>query len=936
MNDDDDATPGALDSLEQALVGALAVPPIQPTLPAGTVIANRYVVAAVLGAGGMGTVYRARDRSLDREVALKLHRTVADSERLRREAIAMAKLAHPNVVAVFEVGEVGGHPFVAMEYVPGTTLRAWLAERPRGRREILDALAAAGEGLAAAHDSGLVHRDVKPDNILVGRDRRVRIGDFGLAQLTATATSGPVSAMIGDHTRTGTVLGTPAYMAPEQIDGGEVDARSDQFAFAVVVWEALSGERPFAGDTTGVMRAKIARGFPQRGRDKIPPRLRRVLLRALALDPQARWPSVRALLAGLRAAYYRPRVIAAIAATVIVGAAATAWALWPAADPTAACETELDVLTTVLPPAHTANLVATVRASGTAHADERAGVIERSIGALRAQHASVSRAACVARAHRQWSPELATASRECLEVAARTARALLGALPMAPETVPDLIQITAQLPSAEACGDARLLAGRRTLATPEHPLETVIEARAKLEVARTQLELGRATAAKGVRAEVATTSVATHPSIVQQLAFLDGAIAMHAGDFANAEQRLSEIYFAARARDDGELTLQVVTELIALTANVRRDPEGSARWIQNGMADAERERERLPSLAADVVQAAAAAASVSGDSEVALMRVALAETLGSATPTKVFSASLLGVRASALTDLGKVDEALAASDAQIAALVEGLGEHHPAVADAYSTRSAALITAGRTEAAVAAAQRARSIVDGTPASGSSMIDAQINLGVALLGGNDASAARYLEAARKSLTDAFGTEHHDVALIDSNLALIYMDRGETERALAALRHAVAVQERTLGAHHVELAAALYNLAVAEREAKSYDAALATARRAAAIFERRMRASARHVFAVVHIAMIENLAARHLEALATAEAAIALVSDPDEPVGPGWARLEAGRALIALGREPGRARKLLSEARAAYVVASIPARVTEVDGLLAKLR
>ena len=535
MEEDDDATPGPLDSLEEALGQALAAPSIQPVLVRGTVIADRYVVDAVLGAGGMGTVYRARDRSLDREVALKLHRTIAASDRLRREAIAMAKLAHPNVVTVFEVGELAGRPFVAMEYVPGTTLRAWLAEAPRGRREILDALAAAGEGLAAAHDSGLVHRDVKPDNILVGRDRRVRIGDFGLAQLTCTEPTGDaVSAMIGDGTATGTVLGTPAYMAPEQLDGGEVDARTDQFAFAVVVWEALSGERPFGGLTTAELRTAIAKTVPQRGRDKIPPRLRRVLQRALAPDPSARWPSVRALLAALRSASYRPRVIAAVAAAVALGAAVTAWALWPVADPLAACEAAGSELAAVLPPAETATLVAAVRSSGAPHADERARVIEREVTGLRTRYATVARAACQARARRQWSPDLAVASRECLEISARTAREMLDAVPVAANTVPDLIQIAAQLPSVEACGDARLLAGRRTLATPGHRLDDVIGARAKIEVARTQLALGRVIAARATRTEIAARPVAIHPSIVAQLGYLDGALEMHAGHYTEA------------------------------------------------------------------------------------------------------------------------------------------------------------------------------------------------------------------------------------------------------------------------------------------------------------------------------------------------------------------------------------------------------------------
>ncbi len=937
MEEDDNDAPPTFDSLEEVIGRAVAAPSIQPVLAAGAVIADRYVIEAVLGAGGMGTVYRARDRSLDREVAIKLHRTIAASDRLRREAIAMAKLAHPNVVAVFEVGELEGRPFVAMEYVPGATLRAWLEAEPRARREILDALTAAADGLAAAHDSGLVHRDVKPDNIFVGSDRRVRIGDFGLAQLANDARTGSALAgATGDHTMTGSVLGTPAYMAPEQIEGKEVDARTDQFAFAVVAWEALSGQRPFAGATIAELHTAITRGVPQHGRDRIPPRLRRVLQRGLAANPAERWPSLRALLAALRAAYFRPRVIGAITAVAVLGAAATTWAVWPEEDPVAACAAVATELETVLPVAETTKLVSAVRTSGAPHADDRARVIDRVLGTLRLDHQKVSRSACEARARRQWSAELATTSRECRETAARTAREMLAAVPIAADSIPDLVQIAAQLPTVETCGDARILAGRRSLAVAGFLLDDVIGARAKLEVARTQLVIGRVVSARATRAAIAASAVATHPTIAPQLAYLDGQLQMHAGDYAEAERSLSEIYFAARARDDGELTLQVVADLISLSAGIRRDPEASQRWIQNGLADAERERSRLPALSAHVIEAAATAAAVEGDSEVALSRVARAEELGRGTSRQLQSAALLGIKASALSDLGRVEESVAASDAQLSILVHTLDEHHPGVADAFSARAATLTTAGRIEGALEAARRAQAIVDTEVASGSAMITAQINVGVALININDNSGALYLERARTSLTGEFGEDHHDVALIDSNLALVYMDRGEGERALAALRHSVDVQGRTLGANHVELAASLYNLAVAEREAKAYDAALATARRAETIFALRMRGSARHVFSMVLIAMIQNLAARPADALATADSAIALVTDPDEPVGPGWARLEAARALITLGRDPVRARRLLGEARAAYIRAAIPERVTEVDGLLAKLR
>ena len=237
------------------------------TLPAGAGGAEpgfggqigRYLVLNVLGRGGMGVVFEAYDPVLDRRIAVKRLRDRAASGdasaapsdgrvRLRREAQALARLAHPNVIAVHDVSEHAGAMYIAMELVRGGTLRRWQAGRPW--REVIGAYLAAGRGLAAAHAAGLVHRDFKPDNVLVGDDGRVRVTDFGLARLARepverAAPASATGALDASLTADGAVLGTPLYMAPEQIDGGEVDARSDQYAWCLAVWEAIYGEQPF-------------------------------------------------------------------------------------------------------------------------------------------------------------------------------------------------------------------------------------------------------------------------------------------------------------------------------------------------------------------------------------------------------------------------------------------------------------------------------------------------------------------------------------------------------------------------------------------------------------------------------------------------------------------------------------------------------------------
>ncbi|MBL8619772.1 MAG: serine/threonine protein kinase, partial [Myxococcales bacterium] len=200
---------------------------------------GRYRVETVLGAGGMGVVYRGFDPALGRPVAIKVVRgdrdDAAERARLAREARHLARLSHPHVCHVYDVGEDAADVWVAMELIDGVSLRAWAAGR--GPDELIAALTAAARGLAAAHAAGLVHRDVKPENVLVARDGRVVVTDFGLARVEDGA--------VTSRSAPGVVSGTPAYLAPEQLTAAPVDARVDQFAWAVMAWELLAGERPF-------------------------------------------------------------------------------------------------------------------------------------------------------------------------------------------------------------------------------------------------------------------------------------------------------------------------------------------------------------------------------------------------------------------------------------------------------------------------------------------------------------------------------------------------------------------------------------------------------------------------------------------------------------------------------------------------------------------
>jgi len=240
--------------------------PLSPHVPLGPgARIGRYEVLSAIGAGGMGVVVRAHDPELAREVAIKLvrprHATAEGRARLLREARALARLRHPAVVPIYDVGTVGDQVFVVMPFVSGGTLGDWLHREPRTWRAVVDRFVAAGRGLSAAHASGLVHRDFKPDNVLLGEDGAVMIADFGLARPGGEHDSAepisPVSPVsMTNITRTGEIVGTPAYMAPEQLNGEAVDARTDIFAFCVALWEGLFATRPF-DDAHGAPRTAI-------------------------------------------------------------------------------------------------------------------------------------------------------------------------------------------------------------------------------------------------------------------------------------------------------------------------------------------------------------------------------------------------------------------------------------------------------------------------------------------------------------------------------------------------------------------------------------------------------------------------------------------------------------------------------------------------------
>ena len=361
---------------------------------------GRYRIDGILGSGGMGLVYAAHDPNLGRAVALKVilgGPEARGAARLVREAHAMARVSHPNVIPVFDAGiEPDGRIYIAMERVDGQTLEEWLRAARRSPAAVLEAFAAAGRGLAAAHAAGLVHRDFKPENVLIGRDGRVRVCDFGLARAADDATPPEArppalpEGTDGALTATGAVLGTPRYMSPEQWRGDPAGAASDQFSFCVALWRALGGEHPFDDAGHAALREAVVDGRLRPMPPKVPSRLRPILRRGLAGRPDDRHPSMEALVAALATPRARRGPLIAAAAGVTAAAVVAAVTLrTPPAAP---------------PPAPPLAAPATV-AARSAHVTSRGDVHDAAVSPDGTQLAMIARNGLIVRAMAEGSEE---------------------------------------------------------------------------------------------------------------------------------------------------------------------------------------------------------------------------------------------------------------------------------------------------------------------------------------------------------------------------------------------------------------------------------------------------------------------------------------------------------------------------------------------------
>jgi tetratricopeptide (TPR) repeat protein/predicted Ser/Thr protein kinase len=531
---------------------SLAPEPAKSGLAIGERV-GRYEVHNLLGVGGMGQVYEAYDAELDRLIALKVIRpelagaSEVLADRLVRESRLMAKLVHPAVITVYDVGRAGDAVFIAMELIRGETLGTLVRRDKPSWRQIVTLLERAGQGLAAAHAAGIIHRDFKPENVLVEHDgQRVVVTDFGVSRAFAEHVESPAHALTlpsdPSLTAPGTTVGTPAYMAPEQIEGKSVDVRSDMFAFGVSGWEMLFGERPYAGRNVNEIRLAMSRSLRiPRGRG-VPGRVVKVLVRALALDPAARYRDMPQLLKALAATRTRKRMVAAataVTAIALVGAGIGSVRVF-SSSPTDPCERGLASLDAVYNPSSVQALRVSL-AGDPAATDEVIGRLDRAAALWRDTHKTM----CRPEAEPAQPPAIAT----CLEARRLELSAIVDDVLLdGPKHAAKLSRLVGD-PSACAWPAPGLLTARVPVDPVLRRLVTAVRYRAfDIEDARDRGEYRQAIAA-------ATAIVADArplwPSVHAEALYLLGTTQNHGGNSVEGVATLQEAATAAtRSQDD--------------------------------------------------------------------------------------------------------------------------------------------------------------------------------------------------------------------------------------------------------------------------------------------------------------------------------------------------------------------------------------------------
>ncbi len=856
---------------------------------------GRYMVLEPLGAGGMGVVYAAYDPELDRKVAVKLLRSDffgrSDQRqargRLRREAQALARASHPNIVAVYDTGTVGEQLFVAMEFVAGRTLSRWQAdarsrEEPRPWRQVVATYAQAGRGLAAAHAAGVIHRDFKPGNVMIGEDGRVRVLDFGLAISSSRAAGGtPDASGTGDvdpaaastldagvtHEaggRPGPPAGTPAYMAPEQAEGGLTDERSDQFSFCCALYEALYGTLPFAGDTAREYLAQAAAGArrePPAG-SRVPARVWRAVARGLDPDPGKRHPSMDALVAELERDPYAGRRRAAAAGAVALLVAGGLW--WRLQDrPAQLCRGAEARLAGAWDDERRAAVDAAFLASGAGYAADSSRQVARLFDAYAGDWTAMYTEACEA-THLlgEQSPRLLDLRMSCLDDRRRELAALADLFAQADaDLVRRAVEAAGNLRRLDACADSDLL----TSIVPVPDAATAERVAAvRRDVARVRALDAAGKYEEGLEAARLADGAAREVDfapLTAETRFELGELLRERDAYDEAEAGLIEaLHFAERGWHE-EIRVETLLSLVWL-ADDRGDVEQGRRWLR--VAEGAIRRLKEPA-----------------DLEHRRLHAAARIELGA----------------------GDYPAATAAAEAALEGGEALHGPDHPQVTRYLQTLALTLMRQGLDAEALPLAERLaevrrRTLGPDHPETGA----ADHALGAVLRRlGRPREAEPAIRRALATCVSGFGSESTAVGIVRSDLGALLLDLGRFEEAREEFRRALAIRRAIYGAENMQVAKSLNQLGEAETHLERFPEAHAALSEALRI--KRATAGTRRSTIAYTLANLGDLMVRWRRFGAAGEAyreARAIVEESLSPEHPLAAHVACGLGETEAGR------------------------------------
>ncbi len=853
---------------------------------------GHFTIVDRLGAGGMGIVYAAYDVELNRKVAIKLLHVAPGQDqsigraRLMREAQAMAQVDHPNVVRVFEVGRHRGDVYIAMEFIDGETFGQWRKRTGAGWQDVLDVLERAGRGLAAAHAEGLVHRDFKPDNVMVGRDGRVRVMDFGLVRSDGETEAGDgdleLEAPGGDAgsdrdaiaatsrvnlTEVGSVVGTPAYMAPEQFERKATDARTDQFSFCVTLWEALFGARPFKGDSFLALGMHVTEGIrtpPPKGA-RVPGWLLRACERGLSTDRAARFDSMRGLLEAIESGRRRSkrRRFALGAAALLLGATG----LWVANGVAQrrharACEAAGRAIDQVWNDDAAARLRDAFEPLGPESSTRTLASATALLGHMAADWSAARTQSCLSTPARtsDGSADLQERATWCLQDQKQTLAATLDAVVHTSEraVLLQFVPALSELASVDECLDEDALRLRGLPPSSERPM--VAGLRTELASVDALLLTAQFEAAADAALTMdARPDAASWAPFHAELSLRLGRALSGRGELEPAEARLVDGYLEAVDSQRADVAAAIALELAYLLGVQRQEPARGMLWMRLAEVH-ERARGETPLRRAGQLHRRASLLRQLTRFEEAEAGYLEAVTLLEAElgPQHLLVARTRNNLGNLYQELSRFDEAMAQFDAAISIRREILGDTHPDVAQTLVGMANTLAANGQHEAALPAHQRALATYRAALGDEHVLVAlarqnlANTHLDLRQLGpalehatqaaeiyeaqfgplhaktanalnsigtihhsaGRLPEAAAHYERARVGFEAAFGPGHPRVALVLFNLALIERSANRTRQARGLFQRALSIRETVYGSSHVLVANTLEEFAILE--------------------------------------------------------------------------------------------------------------------------